>query len=179
MSYKRATANKPGPSRASEEAKNFERFQRACEHLDSGRVRRAFWLFLMGAKAGDTSSQVNLGYLYDKGIGVRASRTKAVHWYRRAYKKGDPVAANNIATIKRDQGRLSEAIRWFNRAIDGGLTDSALELGQIYVRLNQLGEASQQFRRVTRSRSASPYDRERAAYELAALRKLTAHKRKR
>jgi TPR repeat protein len=53
---------------------------------------------------------LNLGYFYDRGLGVRRSEAKALYWYRRAYRRGDASGANNIGTIYRERGDLRQAV---------------------------------------------------------------------
>ncbi|MGH7118989.1 MAG: hypothetical protein ACREFP_08380 [Acetobacteraceae bacterium] len=60
----------------------------------------------MAAKLGNPSAQLNLGYTYDVGIGVRRNRAAAIYWYRRAYRQGVGIAASNIGTIFRGRGQL-------------------------------------------------------------------------
>lgn len=108
-------------------------FRQADELMDAGAYRRAATLFLRAANAGDDSSQLNVGNLYSEGRGVRRDDTKALYWYRRAYRQGNASAASNIGLVYRDQGRFRLAIRWLERAIAMGDHDAALELGRIYM----------------------------------------------
>ena len=85
----------------------------------------------VGAKAGDRSMQLNLGYFYDTGRGVRRDRERAMYWYRRAYRRGDASAANNIGTIYRDEKRWVLALRWFGRAVDLGDPEANLAIAKI------------------------------------------------
>lgn len=103
--------------------------------LDRGRLRTAFRLFLAAAKAGDLGSQVNVGYCYNTGSGVRRDPVEALYWYRRAYRRGDASAANNIGIIWRDEGRWQRALRWFRRAVDLGDEDANLEIAKYYIRI--------------------------------------------
>jgi TPR repeat protein len=57
-------------------------FERASSQWEKGHLRAAFRTFLAAAKAGNTGAQVNVGYFYDLGIGVRANRNAALHWYK-------------------------------------------------------------------------------------------------
>ncbi|HXJ76012.1 MAG TPA: sel1 repeat family protein, partial [Candidatus Dormibacteraeota bacterium] len=79
-------------------------FVRANAAWDRGDLRHAFELFSQAAEAGDASSQLDLGYFFDCGLHVKSDKTKAMHWYRQAYRRGEPGAANNIATLHRDSG---------------------------------------------------------------------------
>lgn len=54
-------------------------------------ARRALQLFLEAARNGDKAALLNIGYFYDKGVGVKRDRTKALYWYKRAYRRIDVV----------------------------------------------------------------------------------------
>ena len=110
----------------SPQRKTDELFRRAHEQWGQDKLRSAFTLFRAAAKQGDTGAQVNLGYFYDVGIGIRPNRNAALRWYRRAYRAGERAAASNIATIFRDQGKLTQAMSWFRRAAALGDGDANL-----------------------------------------------------
>jgi tetratricopeptide (TPR) repeat protein len=103
-------------------------FARACALWDRGDIRGAFRLFLSLAERGASVAYLNLGYFFDRGLGIQKSEAKALFWYRRAYRNGDASGANNIGTIFRDRGQARRAIAWFSRALRGGDTGAALEL---------------------------------------------------
>ena len=109
-------------------------FKRADQYWDKGELKKAFRLFLSAAKAGDGSSQLNVGYFYDQGIGVRPNRSFALYWFKRAYRRGDAYASTNIGTIWRDQHKLGRALYWFQRAVDLGDQDANLQIAKIYLR---------------------------------------------
>jgi TPR repeat protein len=162
------TRSRPNPTRA------FDRFRLACEHWDRGDTRRAFRLFLASAKADDVSSQLNLGYFYDQGIGVLPNQRKALHWHRRAYRGGEAAGATNIAIILRDQGQVRNAISWFKRALRGGDDDAALDLAQLYFKLGSPQKAGPLLRKACQSTNVTEATRETAA---RLLKKLKARKR--
>jgi hypothetical protein len=83
---------------------NDERFHLACDLWDKGRLKEAFQLFSSAARAGDLSSQLNVGYFYDCGIGTKQNKKSALRWYMKAHKRGNSSATNNIGTIYRDRG---------------------------------------------------------------------------
>ena len=110
-----------------------EMFIRADAMWDRGQLRNAFRLFLAAARAGDKASQLNVGYFYDKGIGVSRNDSTALYWYRRAYKRGDASAANNIAIIWRVRGNAKRSLFWFDRAVSLGNDDSNIEIAKHYL----------------------------------------------
>jgi TPR repeat protein len=124
----------PFASKRSRESKSEELFSRADKMRDRGNLRSAFRLFLAAANAGDTRSQLNVGHCYDTGSGTRRNRSAAVYWYKRAYRRGDANAANNIGTIWRDEKKPHRALSWFQRAVKMGNDDSNLEIAKHYLR---------------------------------------------
>lgn len=103
---------------------------------DRGRVKVAFRLMLKAANMGDLGAQLNVGYMYDTGSGVKRDLKKALYWYKRAYRRGDSCAASNIGTIWRDRMSFDRALYWFNRAIalSGGDDGNAtLEIAKLYL----------------------------------------------
>lgn len=158
-------------------------FIRADRAWDDGKSKLAFRLFLKAAKAGDRSSELNVGYFYDAGIGVKRNREKALFWYRRAYKRGDASAASNIGTIWRDGGQLIRALGWFLRAVELGDGDANLEIAKIYLYQRKTHHrAIPYLNRTIKSKCATEDSREQANRLLKSLmqsplRKTTPSKR--
>jgi len=99
-----------------------------------GQLRNAFRLFLVAANASDKASQLNVGYFYDNGVGTKRNREEALRWYKRAYRRGDASAANNIGTIWRDEQKPKRALSWFQPAVKLGDDGSNLEIAMHYLR---------------------------------------------
>jgi TPR repeat protein len=108
-------------------------FVRADKEADKGNLESAFRLFLAGARAGDRSCQVNLGNFYDGGMGVRRNRSAAMYWYKRAYRRGDSSAANNIGVMWRNEKKYSRALEWFRKAVKLGDDEANLEIAKHYL----------------------------------------------
>jgi TPR repeat protein len=121
-------------SRKSQKSKASELFERGFKEWKRKNLRPALRLFLAAAQAGDKGAQVNVGYFYDKGIGIRRNRSTALYWYKRAYRRGDSGAANNIATICRDEQKMKWALSWFKKAVNLGDDGSNLEIAKHYLR---------------------------------------------
>jgi len=118
----------------SRKVRNDDLFRRADQHWERGELRSALRLFLAAAKAGDRSSQLNVGYFYNRGLGVRPERSSALFWYKRAYRNGDGCAASNIGTIWRDEQKPKRALYWFRQAVKLGDADANLEIAKIFLR---------------------------------------------
>ena len=76
----------------------------------------------------------NVGYCYDTGTGVRPSRSAALYWYKRAYRRGDGAAARAIGMIWNDKQNLKRALYWFQRAVTLGDDDSNLQIARLHIR---------------------------------------------
>lgn len=123
-------------------------FVAANYQWEKGNLRSAFRLFLSGAKAGDAGAQVNLGFFYDTGIGVKPNRGSAIYWYRRAYRMGSAIGAGNIGTIWRDEGKPQRALAWFRRAVKMGDLDYAPEVAKILIERGENRKATASLERV-------------------------------
>lgn len=116
-------------------AKAKELYLRGQKQQDDGNFKSGFRLLLAAAKLGYSGAQLNLGYTYDIGIGVRRNRAAAMYWYKEADRteRGWGSAANNIGTIYRDEHNFARALHWFRRAVQYGDVDANLELAKIYL----------------------------------------------
>ena len=121
---------------------------------------------LAAAKLGEPGARNNVGYMYDTGVGVRSSREAALHWYRRAYRQGNPCAASNIGTIFRDEKDFDRALHWFQRTVrlnGGDDGDADLEIAQIYLRHSgDFAKAVHHLKRACRSKHVTQHGLEQA-----------------
>ncbi len=108
-------------------------WRRADALSDRGRNKQAFALFRAAAQLGDDGAQLNVGYCYDVGKGVRKNTSRAMLWYKDASRRGNCAAAHNIGTVYRDKGVFGLARRWFLNAIKRGHAGSAIELAKLYL----------------------------------------------
>ena len=152
---------------------NHKLFVSASKAWDRSDLRRAFQLFSRAAEAGDSCSQLNLGYFFDRGLHVRKDRDQAMHWYYRAYRQGEAGGANNIATLHRDGGRIGRMIWWFRRTVAMGDHEALLELGRYYETGTGLPKspkhAARCYRRLLASDQVSEFYKERAKRRLTRL----------
>jgi TPR repeat protein len=156
-------------------ARASDLFRQADSAWDAGNVKSAFRLFLAAARASDRGAQVNLGYFYDKGLGVKRDRTAALYWYRLAYRRGDASAAANIGTIYRDEQQLKRAVSWFQKAVKLGDDGSYLEIAKYYFRRGQdRGKAIRYLGKVATSQRVAQSEVEEARRLLNAAKRGSA-----
>ena len=148
-------------------------FNAASSAWDRGDLKQAFDGFAQAAKLGDPGSQVNLGYFFDRGLGVRRNRPAALAWYNRAYRQGDAGAANNIATVHRDLGNHTKSMWWMRRAASMGDLDVVFTLAQQYENSSstrpRIDSARRLYLQVLASKHATLADKARATKRLAAI----------
>lgn len=113
-------------------------FWKAHDAESKGKYRKAFRLYLKGALAGDLSCELNLGYCYDYGIGVKRNKGKALHHYHNCMERGDASGANNIGIIYFQKGDNEKSKKYLFKAIEMGAHDSALMLAEIFLKENNL-----------------------------------------
>jgi uncharacterized protein len=122
-----------GMSRLTNKSKASGLFTRADQQHDLGNLRPAFRLMLAAARLGDVGAQLNVGYYYDEGKGIRRNRAAALYWYLRAYRRGDYCAAHNIGVLWRNEGDLKRALYWFSRAVRMGDEESNIDIGKHFL----------------------------------------------
>jgi uncharacterized protein len=151
-------------------------FTRADKQWNGGNLRSAFRLMLAAAKMGDSGAQVNVGYMYDCGIGTRPRQKSALYWYKRAYRRGDACAASNIGTVWRDKKDFKRALYWFQRAITlsrGDDGDAELEIAKLHLNNERaLRKAVVSLKKVTRSKNVTQAGVEEAERLLKQIRRM-------
>lgn len=100
---------------------------------ERGNLNSAFRLTLAAAKLGDISAQTNVGNYYDAATGVRRNRALALYWYKRAYRRGDALAAFNIGVLWRNEKQFHRALAWFLRSVKLGDDEANVEVGKHYL----------------------------------------------
>jgi TPR repeat protein len=102
-----------------------------------------FKIYLKAAKLGDAQGQACLAYAYDKGEGVRRSPSKAIYWYEKAARQGEPVAAYNYAQLLLNgkKPNRSKALRLLKVSAKGGFPNAMTNLGVHYQDRNEFQKA--------------------------------------
>ena len=162
-------------SRSSRVRANGKLFTKANAAWERGDLRTAFQLFTTAAEAGDPSSQLDIGYFFDRGVYVKRDKVQALRWYHRAYRQGCSAAANNIATVHRDRKEYGKMVWWFRKASSMGDHDAFLDLGKAYengvgVKRNT-SRACDFYRRLLASKNVAEFSQEQAQKRLSKLDK--------
>ena len=93
-------------------------------------------LLRVGWRTEDNGALNNLGWMYQKGLGVKQNYNRALFWYSRASKKGDSEAQKNIGWmyhqglgVKKD---YTIAIFWYRKAANQKNATAQNNLGLMY-----------------------------------------------
>jgi len=94
-------------------------FEDALSALQRGDSALAAQLFRPLAEQGNPQAQINLGWIYEKGQGVKQSDQEAVKWYRKAAGQGNAegqvfLGAMYFKAVPQDNVR---AYLWFDLAV--------------------------------------------------------------
>lgn len=116
-------------------------FWKAHDAENKGKYRKAFRFYLKGALAGDASCELNLGYCYDYGIGVKRNKRRALYHYHRCMDRGDASGANNIGINYLQKGDTEKAKKYLLKAIEMGEHDAALMLAEAFLKEGDLSSA--------------------------------------
>ena len=82
-------------------------------------------VFVNLAEQGDARAQLQIGYQYEFGEGVRQSHDEAVRWYQKAADQGNAIAQTNLGKMYEDgigvQEDWTEAVRWYRKVPSKGI----------------------------------------------------------
>ena len=100
---------------------------------EAGNFDLARQSFERGAALGSAECMSRLAYMFDVGAGVAADKALAMRLYKRAWRQGSDVAANNIAILYREQGKRRAMFRWFQKAALNGDGSAQLDMAKCYL----------------------------------------------
>ena len=82
---------------------------------------------------GFTSAAYHLGRAYRDGLGVLPDDEKAEEWFRRSATTGDARSQYVLGRLLQEQGRLSEAVAWYEHAYKSDSQYAQYSLGKMYL----------------------------------------------
>ncbi|HEX2081295.1 MAG TPA: CHAT domain-containing protein [Longimicrobium sp.] len=103
---------------------------------NAGSDRRAFDWYRRAVDAGSVDAMVDLGLMYERGLGTARDTVAALRWYRSAAARGSPrgmfAAGRSYEQgigVPRD---YAHARNWYRRAADAGSAEAMNRLGALY-----------------------------------------------
>lgn len=115
----------------------FEQADIAYQKKD---FKKAFALFLQAAQNGDNSSMSRLALMYGEGEGVNCDLDKSIYWDKKAIEAGNIISLNNLAITYKQLGNIEKAKEYFEKSINAGDYDTALELAKLYIETKNIGK---------------------------------------
>ena len=101
-----------------------------------GDFKTAFRYWQPIAQLGNTKARHNIGYLYEKGLGVEQNYAEAVNWYRLAAEQDYMESQNNLGTMyEKGHGvvrNYTEALKWYTLAAKQNFDIAKYNLGNMY-----------------------------------------------
>lgn len=128
-------------------------FSAACSSGENPRAREDLWdqgvklyragdtagaakVILQAAEADNMLAQGQIGFQYEKGIGVRQSYGDAANWYRKAADQGDSRSMKNLGQLYELGLGVPEdwvrAAKWYQKSADKGDRDGEAALARAY-----------------------------------------------
>ncbi len=111
-------------------------FEDGMAAFEAREYQKALNLWQNLAEQGDVNSQVNIGEMYARGLGVTRNATKALEWFKKAAAQGSATAEFNLGEmygyghgIPVDHKR---SIEWYRKAAQQGHTSARYKLGAKY-----------------------------------------------
>ena len=94
----------------------------------------AFRLNRLAAEDGMHDAVLAMGWSYLNGVGVKADENEAIRWYRMSARQGEPRAMFSLGYIAYFRKDYSEALTWFERALNNQHHRSNYWIGKMYWR---------------------------------------------
>jgi len=94
--------------------------------------KKAAKLYKRAAELGSLDAMLQLGRMYDEGLGVKSDKKRANQLYRAAADRGHATAQFNLGQMLRRQGSLEEAVVCYARSAQQGYTEAEFNLGVAY-----------------------------------------------
>jgi TPR repeat protein len=88
--------------------------------------------FAMAAAQGHADALLNLGLQFMDGHGVEHDLSKAKDLFLDAVAKGQPLAAHNLGYLAETAGHFSEAVQWYEKAVELGHVPSLSNVAYAY-----------------------------------------------
>ena len=120
------------------EAIHAEPFTAGFTALSREHATTAYRAWLKVAEKGDAEGQNNVGFLYERGLGVSQDYKQAEAWYMMASAQGLPSAKHNLAMLTY-KGHINnkdwrKSVEWLKEADEMDFGPSTYMLGALYMR---------------------------------------------
>ncbi len=107
--------------------------EEAAKSYNEGNFKFAYDKYLELAEQGNGESQVFVGWMLDKGIGINRNTELAKYWFKRAADLGSAQGAFYYSLHLIQHENYEEAFNWITKAASKGDVPSIFRLGHMYV----------------------------------------------
>ena len=107
-------------------------FKAADAAYDAADYETAYRLFLQCAELGESAAMSRLALMCDLGRGTPVDLEAAIDWDLKAIDQGCTASIFNLAVTFRRCGEIRSSRLWFERALDAGYGEAAIELAKLY-----------------------------------------------
>lgn len=111
-------------------------WEQGVKLYQAGDMAGAARVILEAAKAGNLLAQGQMGFQYEKGIGVKQSFAEAAKWYRRAADRGDSRSMKDLGQLYELGLGVPEdwiqAAKWYEKSAEKGDRDGEAALARAY-----------------------------------------------
>ena len=94
--------------------------------------KKAAKIWKRAVELGNVDAMVDLGLSYEKGLGVKLDKKKALQLFRMAADRGDAFAQSNLGALLHSDKKFEESFRYLTLAADQGYTPGEFNLGLGY-----------------------------------------------
>lgn len=85
------------------------------------------------AEQGNANAQTNLGFMIEKGYGIKQDYIEAIRWYRKAAEQGNDLGQANLGLMYQNglgvEQDYTEAVRWSRKAAEQGNATGQTNMG--------------------------------------------------
>jgi hypothetical protein len=117
-------------------ATGADTFQSGWAAYERGDYSQAVDSWLLLARQGHVSAQINLATMYDHGTGVDQDVERALSWYQAAAHQGSAIAQYNLGLFLADRKMLTtndeDGLYWLFKAAAQNYADAQYQLGLMY-----------------------------------------------
>jgi TPR repeat protein len=106
-------------------------FEEACRLYDLAEYQEALKILENLAQKGFGAAMSRLALMYFNGLGVHRDVDESIKWDLAAIEVGDLTSLGNVALSYCEKREFRTARYWFERAVEMGDGDSALELAKL------------------------------------------------
>jgi len=111
-------------------------FEDGMAAFEAREYQKALTLWRTLAEQGDVVSQMNIGEMYAKGLGVTQNITEALMWFNKAAAQGSTKAEFSLGEIYGYGHGIpvdyEQSVKWYRRAAERGHAGAQFELGVRY-----------------------------------------------